>query len=146
MQTWSGSEKRPQDEHVKRSLEEPDPLLSLLRYRRHSTLDLATMVDTRLSIVKGRSRVWVLEWRLHANALLTDKRNRASLLSSGWIVGHTVAVAMAFGPAAGLELVDPLTAERSLQNYHLLPSVRGDLLKELSRFDEARAELSARRR
>ena len=36
---------------------------------------------------------------------------------------------MAFGPAAGLELVDALTAERSLENYHLLPSVRGDLLK-----------------
>jgi hypothetical protein len=54
-------EKRPQDEHVKRSLEEPDPLLRLLRHRRHSTLNLATMVDTRLSIVNGRSRVWILE-------------------------------------------------------------------------------------
>jgi predicted RNA polymerase sigma factor len=55
-------------------------------------------------------------------------------------LNRAVAVAMAFGPAAGLELVDALTAERSLQNYHLLPSVRGDLLKKLSRFDEARAE------
>jgi hypothetical protein len=54
-------EKRPQDEHVKRSLEEPDPVLRLLRHRRHSTLNLATMVDTRLSIVNGRSRVWILE-------------------------------------------------------------------------------------
>jgi hypothetical protein len=54
-------EKRPQDEHVKRSLKEPDPLLRLLRHRRHSTLNLATMVDTRLSIVNGRSRVWILE-------------------------------------------------------------------------------------
>ena len=45
-------EKRPQDEHVKRPLEEPDPLLCLLRHRRHSTLDLATMVDIRLSVVK----------------------------------------------------------------------------------------------
>jgi hypothetical protein len=44
-------EKRPQDEHVKRSLEEPDPLLRLFRHRRHSTLNLPTMVDTRLSIV-----------------------------------------------------------------------------------------------
>jgi hypothetical protein len=44
-------EKRPQDEHVKRSLEEPDPLLCLLRHRRHSTLNLAVMVDIRLSIV-----------------------------------------------------------------------------------------------
>jgi len=55
-------------------------------------------------------------------------------------LNRAVAVSMAFGPAAGLELVDALTAERALQNYHLLPSVRGDLLKKLSRFDEARAE------
>jgi RNA polymerase sigma-70 factor, ECF subfamily len=55
-------------------------------------------------------------------------------------LNRAVAVAMAFGPAAGLELVDALTAERSLENYHLLPSVRGDLLKKLSRFNEARAE------
>jgi RNA polymerase sigma-70 factor (ECF subfamily) len=55
-------------------------------------------------------------------------------------LNRAVAVAMASGPAAGLALVDALAAERSLQNYHLLPSVRGDLLKKLSRFDEARAE------
>ena len=55
-------------------------------------------------------------------------------------LNRAVAVAMAFGPAAGLELVDHLTEERSLQNYHLLPSVRGDLLKKLNRIDEARAE------
>jgi RNA polymerase sigma factor (sigma-70 family) len=55
-------------------------------------------------------------------------------------LNHAVAVSMAFGPAAGLELVDALTSERSLENYHLLPSVRGDLLKKLNRFDEARAE------
>ena len=47
---------------------------------------------------------------------------------------------MAFGPAAGLELVDALGAEPSLRGYHLLPSVRGDLLAKLGRFDEARAE------
>ena len=57
-------------------------------------------------------------------------------------LNRAVAVGMAFGPAAGLELVDALTADRSLQNYHLLPSVRGDLLKKLSRFDEARAEFA----
>ena len=55
-------------------------------------------------------------------------------------LNRAVAVAMAFGPAAGLELVDGLTAERSLEKYHLLPSVRGDLLKKLGRLDEARAE------
>jgi predicted RNA polymerase sigma factor len=55
-------------------------------------------------------------------------------------LNRAVAVAMAFGPAAGLELVDALTSERSLESYHLLPSVRGDLLKKLGRADEARAE------
>jgi len=55
-------------------------------------------------------------------------------------LNRAVAVAMAFGPAAGLALVDGLTAEPSLRSYHLLPSVRGDLLKKLGRFDEARAE------
>jgi RNA polymerase sigma factor (sigma-70 family) len=55
-------------------------------------------------------------------------------------LNRAVAVAMASGPAAGLELVDALSAEPSLQNYHLLPSVRGDFLKKLSRFAEAQAE------
>jgi RNA polymerase sigma factor (sigma-70 family) len=55
-------------------------------------------------------------------------------------LNRAVALAMAFGPAAGLELVDALTAEPSLQNYHLLPSVRGDLLAKLGRVDEAREE------
>jgi len=47
---------------------------------------------------------------------------------------------MAYGPAAGLEVVDALIDEPSLKNYHFLPSVRGDLLAKLGRFDEARAE------
>jgi predicted RNA polymerase sigma factor len=47
---------------------------------------------------------------------------------------------MASGPAAGLELVDALREERVLENYHLLPSVRGDLLKKLGRLNDARAE------
>jgi predicted RNA polymerase sigma factor len=55
-------------------------------------------------------------------------------------LNRAVAVAMASGPAAGLEAVDALTAEPSLKSYHLLPSVRGDLLFKLGRFDEARAE------
>jgi len=55
-------------------------------------------------------------------------------------LNRAVAVGMASGPAAGLALVDALTAEPSLQGYHLLPSVRGDLLARLGRFDEARAE------
>jgi len=55
-------------------------------------------------------------------------------------LNRAVAVAMASGPAAGLEIVDALRSEPSLENYHLLPSVRGDLLQKLGRQDEARAE------
>jgi predicted RNA polymerase sigma factor len=55
-------------------------------------------------------------------------------------LNRAVAVGMAYGPAAGLELVDALTSEPSLKAYHLLPSVRGDLLAKLGRSDEARAE------
>ena len=56
-------------------------------------------------------------------------------------LNRAVAVAMAFGPAAGLELVDKLGAEPALRSYHLLPSVRGELLRKLGRFDEARTEI-----
>jgi len=55
-------------------------------------------------------------------------------------LNRAVAVAMAFGPGAGLELVEALTLEPALRAYHLLPSVRGDLLRKLGRCDEARAE------
>ena len=55
-------------------------------------------------------------------------------------LNRAVAVSMAFGAAAGLEVVDALTAEGALENYHLLPSVRGNLLKKLGRVEEARAE------
>ncbi len=55
-------------------------------------------------------------------------------------LNRAVAVAMAFGPAAGLEIVDALRGEASLKDYHLLPAVRGDLLERLERVEEARAE------
>src|SRR4029077_11663111 len=55
-------------------------------------------------------------------------------------LNRAVAVGMAFGPAAGLELVDELRSEPLLRGYHLLPAVRGDLLEKLCRRDEARAE------
>jgi predicted RNA polymerase sigma factor len=55
-------------------------------------------------------------------------------------LNRAVALAMLFGPAAGLEIVDALSAEPALETYHLLPSVRGDLLRKLGRLDEARAE------
>ncbi len=55
-------------------------------------------------------------------------------------LNRAVAVSMAFGPAAGLELVDALVEHGALADYHLLPSVRGDLLDKLGRFDEASRE------
>jgi len=55
-------------------------------------------------------------------------------------LNRAVAVSMAFGPAAGLALIDSLLEEPSLRNYHLLPSVRGDLLNKLGRHSEAREE------
>jgi RNA polymerase sigma factor (sigma-70 family) len=55
-------------------------------------------------------------------------------------LNRAMAIAMAFGPAAGIELVDALASEPVLKNYHLLPSVRGDLLSKLGRLDEARTE------
>ena len=55
-------------------------------------------------------------------------------------LNRAVAVAQAYGPAAGLEIVDGLREHRALRDYHLLPSVRGELLTTLGRADEARAE------
>jgi RNA polymerase sigma factor (sigma-70 family) len=85
--------------------------------------------------------------RAHA-AEETDWRRIASLyealaeLTPSPVIelNRAVAVGMAFGPASGLELVDELRAVRSLASYHLLPSVRGDLLFKLQRFAEAREE------
>src|SRR5213595_1473469 len=67
----------------------------------------------------------------------------AQLLPSPVVeLNRAVALGMAFGPAAGLEIVDQLTSDPALAGYHLLPSVRGELLRQLGRFEEARAELS----
>ena len=87
----------------------------------------------------------------HARALIPTETNWARIVqlyselaqivpSPVVELNRAVAVAMAFGPQAGLEFVDALTSEPLLQGYHLLPSVRGDLLTKLGRFDEARAE------
>jgi predicted RNA polymerase sigma factor len=55
-------------------------------------------------------------------------------------LNRAVALTMAFGPAAGLELLDRIAADPALAGYHLLPSVRGDFLARLGRHEEARAE------
>jgi predicted RNA polymerase sigma factor len=65
----------------------------------------------------------------------------AQLMTSPVVqLNRAVAVGMAFGPQPALELVDHLREEPTLDSYHLLPSVRGDLLDKLGRLDEARAE------
>lgn len=55
-------------------------------------------------------------------------------------LNRAVAISMAFGPHAGLEIIDQILDEGALKNYHLLPSVRGDLLAKLGRFTEAQRE------
>ena len=57
-------------------------------------------------------------------------------------LNRAVAVSMAFGPGAALEIVDDLNSDSRLSTYHLLPSVRGDLLEKLGRFEEARTEFT----
>ncbi len=57
-------------------------------------------------------------------------------------LNRAVAISMAFGPGAGLQIVDDLQADSRLKSYHLLPSVRGDLLEKLGRFAEARSEFT----
>ncbi len=57
-------------------------------------------------------------------------------------LNRAVAVSMAYGPGAGLEIVDHLNSDSRLSAYHLLPSVRGDLLEKLRRFEEARSEFT----
>ena len=87
----------------------------------------------------------------HARALAPEATDWARIAALYEVLGRiqpspvvelnrAVAVGMAFGPAAGLVLVDALTSETALENYHLLPSVRGDFLKKLGRLEEARAE------
>jgi predicted RNA polymerase sigma factor len=88
----------------------------------------------------------------HARARVADETNwarivelydrLAALMPSPVIeLNRAVAVSMAKGPAAGLELADALVSDPALKQYHLLPAVRGDLLAKLGRFAEARVEL-----
>jgi RNA polymerase sigma factor (sigma-70 family) len=108
----------------------------------------------RLGTVPGPYAIQAAIAACHARALTpgdTDWPRIASLyaalahLTPSPIVelNRAVAVGMAFGPQAGLVLVDELASDPSLKNYHLLPSVRGDLLAKLDRWDEARAEFEA---
>ena len=75
-------------------------------------------------------------------ARIAELYGRLAALAPSPVVelNRAVAVGLAFGPAAGLEIVDGLVAEPTMKTYHLLPAVRGDLLSKLGRASEARAE------
>jgi len=108
----------------------------------------------RAEVLGGQPGPYVLQARITAcharspTAESTDWRQIADLYGELAALLHSpvvelnraVAVSMADGPAAGLALIDALSAAPSLQNYHFLPSARADLLKKLGRFPEARAE------
>jgi len=95
-------------------------------------------LQAAIAACHARARI-AAETDWHRIAALYDAL--AQLMPSPVVeLNRAVAVAMAFGPAAGLELVETLTSEPSLKAYHLLPSVRGDFLFKLGRFTEAQAE------
>ena len=108
----------------------------------------------RLGTVPGPYAIQAAIAACHARALTPDDTDWPRIAALYAALAHltpspivelnrAVAVGMAFGPQAGLALVDELTSDPSLKNYHLLPSVRGDLLAKLDRWDEARAEFEA---
>ena len=119
----------------------------LLIRRGLAALDRATRLDE----ARGRYGLQASIAACHARARAADDTDwpriaalyaaLAQLTPSPVVeLNRAVALGMALGPAAGLELVDTLTSEPSLESYHLLPSVRGDLLAKLGRTDEARVE------
>jgi len=95
-------------------------------------------LQAAIAACHARARVaWQTDWA-HIAALYAAL---AQITPSPIVeLNRAVAIGMALGPEAGLAVVEPLCAEPSLKNYHLLPSVRGDLLSKLGRRDEARAE------
>ena len=113
---------------------------------------LAALVRAeRLGVAIGPYALQAAIAACHARALTAEQTDwtritvlyaqLATLMPSPVVeLNRAVAVAMADGPQAGLDLVDALTGEPSLKNYHLLPSVRGDFLHKLGRFGEARDE------
>jgi RNA polymerase sigma factor (sigma-70 family) len=107
--------------------------------------------STKLSATPGPYALQASIAACHARALTADATDwraivalydeLANLTPSPIVeLNRAVAVCMAFGPAAGLEVIDAINSEPSLKSYHLLPSVRGDILQKLGRFAEARAD------
>ena len=94
----------------------------------------ASIAACHARAVRGEETDWVRIAALYAELMAIAHSPVVEL-------NRAVAVGMAFGPAAGLEVVDGLVSEPTLKGYHLLPCVRGDFLLKLGRFDEARTEL-----
>ncbi len=123
----------------------------MLIHRGLSALERAEALCTRQGIARGAYTLQAAIAACHARALTADDTDWAAIagfyaalaqLSPSPVVelNRAVALSMVFGPAAGLALVDALTDEPSMKDYHLLPSVRGDLLFKLGRHAEARGE------
>lgn len=123
----------------------------LLIHRGLTALERAEKLYASRDAARGPYTVQAAIAACHARAITADETDWASIVglygalariapSPIIELNRAVALSMLFGPAAGLALVDALTGEPALKDYHLLPSVRGDLLKKLGRLDEARAE------
>lgn len=123
----------------------------LLIRRGLAALERAEALAARLGRAPGPYALQAAIAACHARAPMADQTDWARIVGLYGKLGEitpspvvelnrAVALAMLLGPAAGLEIVDALTAEPTLKNYHLLPSVRGDLLEKLGRFAEARME------
>ena len=137
---------------------DPDGRLLLLEEQDRSRWDAAAIVDGRALVFEalhggrpGRFTLQAVIAALHAEAPTWEATEWRQILDlydvllTAWPspvveLNRAVALSMAFGPEAGLELVDELVDEPALRSYHLLPSVRGDLLFKLGRVDEARGE------
>lgn len=134
-----------------------EPILLLEQNRArwdHLLIQRGLAALERAERLGGVSGVYTLQAAIaacHARARTADETNWPRIAALYTALGRllpspvvelnrAVAVAMAFGPAAGLELVNALLAEPSLKQYHLLPSVRGDFLFKLGRLGEARDE------
>ncbi|GAA5080528.1 RNA polymerase sigma factor [Lysobacter panacisoli] len=123
----------------------------LLIHRGLTALERAQKINAAQDLSDGPYTLQAAIAACHARALTAQDTDWASIaglyaalarIAPSPIIelNRAVALSMLFGPAAGLALVDALTGEPALKDYHLLPSVRGDLLKKLGRLDEARVE------
>lgn len=123
----------------------------LLIHRGLTALERAEKLYASRDAARGPYTLQAAIAACHARAITAGETDWASIvglygalarISPSPIIelNRAVALSMLFGPAAGLALVDALNGEPALKDYHLLPSVRGDLLKKLGRLDEARAE------